>query len=116
MKTTKGKLRNMTTGRLHTEIGDVYQFIEEYIGEKGIMTHHLPSACPPIQTILKRHLPEEYFNGQWIQTSQQMHGLSDIVEIPDMTEDERKEFWETFNKHAADLWDSIKDKTISLTH
>lgn len=107
MKTTKGKLRNMTTGRLHTEIGDVYKFIEEYTGEKGIMTHHIPSACPPIQTILKRHLSAEWFTDEWIKT-----GLDEVVEIPYMTEDERKEFWEAFNKHAADLWDSIKDKTI----
>lgn len=109
MRTTKGALRNITTGRLHTDIGQVYKFIEEYTSEKGIMTHHIPSACPVIQEILKRHLSVEWFTDEWIKT-----GLDEIVEIPDMTEDERMEFWDEFNKRAADLWDSIKDKTIVI--
>src|SRR5690606_34745779 len=102
MKTTVGKLRNITTGRLHTDIGQVYTFIEDYTGEKGIMTHHLPSACPALQEILKRKLDSSWFDGEW-----QREGLDTEVDVPDLTEEERKEFWERFNKANAEMWEAI---------
>jgi hypothetical protein len=107
MKTTKGALRNMTSGRLHTDIGQVYQFIEEYTGEKGIMTHHIPSACRALLPILKTKLGPEWFTDEWIK-----EGLSESVEVSDLTVEERKLFWDSFNGYAAELLDSIKDKTI----
>ncbi len=110
MKTTKGILRNFTTGRLHTDIGEVYKFIEQYTGEPGIMTHHLVSACQPIQFLLKRHLSEDYFDGQWIKD-----GLDEVVEIPDPTREELAAFWQMFNGKAEEVWNAIKDKMITCT-
>lgn len=107
MKTTRGALRNITTGILHTEIGDVYKFIEQYIGEEGIMTHHLPSACRALEPILITKLEPVWFEKVWVKT-----GLSNEVEVPDMTTDEKKAFWESFNELNRKLWDSIQDKTI----
>jgi len=107
MKTTKGKLRNMTTGILHTEIGHVYEFIEEYTGEKGVMTHQIPSACRALEPILKTKLTAEWFTNIW-----DKEGLEIEVECPDMTEDEKQEFWKSYGEYSATMWDKIKDKTI----
>jgi hypothetical protein len=104
MKTTVGKLRNITTGILHTEMGDVYRFLEEYLNASGIM---LPSACRALGPILRRRGPESWFDKAWQKT-----GLDDEVEIADVTEEEKKEFWIAYEQHATELWDSIGNKTI----
>ena len=36
------RLRNLTTGRLHTEIGHVYEDLGRIAGDDGIMTHMIP--------------------------------------------------------------------------
>ncbi len=110
MKTTKGALRNMTTGILHTEIVEVYIFIEDYTGAKGIMTHNIPPACEALQPILRTKLSDEWFTDEWIKT-----GLNEVVEVADMTENEKKAFWEKFNIGASEMWDKIKDKTIIIS-
>ncbi len=107
MKTTKGKLRNITTGILHTDIGGVYTFLEEYLGEKGIMTHQLPSACRALEPILKTKLSEEWFTDEWIK-----EGLDEEIEVEDMTDFERGEFWADYKKKASEMWNKIKDKII----
>ena len=99
MKTTVGKLRSITTGILHTEIGDVYKFFEEYTGQKGIMTHHLPSAFKAIKPVLQSKLPPEWFAEVW-----QKEGLNVDVDVPDMTEDENKEFFVKFNEYNSEMW------------
>jgi hypothetical protein len=109
MKTTVGKLRNITTGILHTNIGDVYKFIEDYTGEQGIMTHQLPSACEALTPILKRKLIKRWFEPVW-----QKEFLDDEVEVPDMTEEEKQEYWKSYGEHSAKIWDLIKHKTIVI--
>ena len=56
------RLRNLTTGILHTDIGHVYEDIEYFIGEKGIMTHMLPRACMALQHYLKSKLEARFFD------------------------------------------------------
>lgn len=107
MITTKGQLRNMTTGILHTSIGDVYVFLEKYLGAKGIMTHQLPSACKALLPFLKTKLPDEWFTDEW-----QKENLNEPAEVADLTEDEKKLFWESYEKYASEMWNNIKDKTI----
>lgn len=107
MKTTKGKLRNITTGILHTNIGDVYIFLEEYLNEKGIMTHQLPSACRALQPILKRKLNKTWFDELWVKD-----GLDAIVEIDNITDEEKTEFWKSYEVYASEMWNVIKDKTV----
>lgn len=109
MRTTKGKLRNVTSGRLHTSIGDVYEFYTAYCGAEGIMTHHIPSAYKALLPILKNKLSDEWFTDEWIKT-----GLEETVEVPEMTQTEKTTFWESFGVYASAMWDSIKDKTIVL--
>lgn len=111
MKTTNGKLRNVTSGILHTEIGDVYKFYEQYLGAEGIMTHQLPSAGKALDSILKRKLTDEWFTKEWIQDKE---WLAKEVEIADLTQEEKDEFWKEYQVHASAMWDNIKDKTIAV--
>lgn len=97
----------MTTGILHTTIGDVYEFIEEYTGEKGVMTHQIPSACRALVPILKTKLPPEWFNEIWLKD-----GLDEPCEVSDLTDEEKRSYWSEYGAYASAMWDSIKDKTI----
>lgn len=110
MQTTKGKLRNITSLILHTKMDDIYTFFEEYTGENGIMTHHLPSAAEAIQPILRnKNLPEEYFIKKHI-----TEGLDEPVELPDLTPEERKQFFDKFGELVTKVWDKIGSKTVHV--
>ena len=56
---------------------------------------------------MKSKLSDEWFNEVW-----EKENLDLEVEVPDLTEDEKKTFWESYGNYAADMWDKIKDKTI----
>jgi len=107
MKTAKGKLRNITTGILHTNIGDVYLFLEEYLDVKGVMTHQLPSACRALNPILKKKLSKDWFTKEW-----QKNGLNEPIELPNLTKQEKILFWKKYEILSSKMWDKIKDKTI----
>ncbi len=47
------RLRNLTTGRLHTKMEDVYADVEYLTGEKGVITHMLPNACRALLPYLR---------------------------------------------------------------
>jgi len=60
------RLRNLTTGILHTEIGHIYEDIELLTGEKGIMTHMLPNAMRAMELILRARLKDDrFFHKTW---------------------------------------------------
>lgn len=111
MKTTNGKLRNITSGILHTGIGEVYNFFESYLGMDGIMTHQLPSACKALQPILKNKLSKDWFTNEWIKDQ---NWQNTETEVPDLTAEEKQEFWKEYEVFASAMWDSIKDKTVVI--
>ena len=55
------RLRNLTTGRLHTEIGHVYEDLEAITGEQGLMTHMLPRAVRAVEPWLREHVTDQRF-------------------------------------------------------
>ena len=60
------RLRNLTTGKMHTKIDDIYEDIEFFTGEKGVMTHMLPNAREAMLPYLKENLPDErYWNNEY---------------------------------------------------
>lgn len=85
------RLRNLTTGRLHTEMGHVYQDIEWFIGEKGIMTHQLPNAMRALEPYLRQRVPEPKF---WEDVYDTTH--TGGYEVAPLDEQERAEFWEAY--------------------
>ena len=63
------RLRNLTTGRLHTEIGHIYEDLETIIGESGLMTHMLPRVMRSVEPWLRKHVKNERFwNGEFDQS------------------------------------------------
>ena len=55
------RLRNLTTGRLHTKIEDIYADIEHLTGEEGVMTHQLPNACRALEPYLREKVTDSRF-------------------------------------------------------
>ena len=47
------RLRNLTTGRLHTKMEHIYADIEHLTGAEGVMTHQLPNACRALEPYLR---------------------------------------------------------------
>lgn len=102
------RLRNLTTGILHTEIGHIYEDIEILTGEKGIMTHMLPRACEAMMPILGERLKkvensERFFNGKW---DKEHMGE---VDMPPFAAHEKAVFWDTY-RALPSLLDKIGSK------
>lgn len=94
------RVRNLTTGILHTEIKHIYEDIEYIIGEQGIMTHHLPAANKALRPYLKEKVKEKRF---WDEKYDTKHtGNIDIVL---MKKHEKKLFWERFDEEIGKFWE-----------
>lgn len=60
------RLRNLTTGRLHTEMGHIYEDLGWITGEQGLMTHMLPRALDAVKPWLEEHVNEpRFWDGEW---------------------------------------------------
>lgn len=60
------RLRNLTTGRLHTEIGHFYEDLEAITGVEGLMTHMLPRAVRAVEPWLREHVTDpRFWNGEY---------------------------------------------------
>ena len=92
------RLRNLTTGILHTEIGDVYEDIEYLTGQKDVMTHMLPNASRALEPWLKKKAPDARLWNNEFDTNH----LGEI-EIDPMNDDDLKEFWERFSNLPSPL-------------
>lgn len=55
------RLRNLTTGRLHTDIACIYEDLELITGQKGLMTHMLPRVLEAVKPWLLEHVTDELF-------------------------------------------------------
>lgn len=85
------RLRNLTTGRLHTEIGCVYQDIEMLTGEEGVMTHTLSRACRALEPYLREKVPDPRF---WEDVYDPTHVGE--IEVPPMDAAAKAEFWKLY--------------------
>jgi len=58
------RLRNLTTGRLHTKMEDCYKDLEWLCGESGLMTHMLPNMLDAAAPWLRQHVTDsKYWDG-----------------------------------------------------
>lgn len=55
------RLRNLTTGKLHTEMGHIYMDLEKITGEKGLMTHMLPRVMHAVEPWLRECVTDMRF-------------------------------------------------------
>ena len=85
------RLRNLTTGRLHTKMEHIYADIEHLTGAEGVMTHQLPNACRALEPYLREKAPDERL---WRDEYDTTH--TGEIDVPPMDESERKAFWERY--------------------
>lgn len=97
------RLRNLTTGRLHTEIGHVYEDIEFLTGDRGVMTHMLPRARRALKAYLREHVPDARFWSDEYDTSH-----TGDIEVRPMNEAEQAAFWSRY----GDLPDPLAGKNV----
>lgn len=85
------RLRNITTGILHTKIEHVYADIEQITGCSGVMTHQLPNACRALGPYLREELQDTRL---W----DRMYDPNHIgeIEVPTMNEAEQKAMWDRY--------------------
>jgi len=85
------RLRNLTTGRLHTEIGHVYEDLGFLTGEPGLMTNMLPRAMKAVEPWLRENIKDERFwNGEWDTAH-----IGEI-ELPEPSKEDKRVFVERF--------------------
>lgn len=85
------RIRNLTTGRLHTEMDHIYEDIEYIVGEKGIMTHMLPNASRALLPYLEKVITDKrFFDGQYDTTH------TGEFTIHPMGIEEQEEFWKRY--------------------
>lgn len=85
------RLRNLTTGRLHTKMEHIYEDIEYFTGQEGVMTHMLPNACKALEPYLQSKITEPRFWDGEYDTEHTGHAL-----IPPMGEVDRAKFFAAY--------------------
>lgn len=106
---TEQRLRNLTTGKLHTSMPDIYEDIEYLTGEKGIMTHQIPNALRALRPFLNTHVKEARF---WDRAFDITHDGEYVIEP--MTEQEQRDFWKRYSELPNPLGLIDKDKIIAV--
>ena len=92
MIVTSQQLRNLTTGRLHTEMGDIYSLIDFITQSPGIMTHQIPRAVKAIEPWLREQVPAvRFWNGEYDPSHEGEYDLAH------MTADENAAFFERYS-------------------
>lgn len=85
------RLRNLTTGRLHTVMDHIYEDIEYLIGVQGIMTHQLPRANRALEPILRaRDLGERLWDDAYDVTH------TGEIDVAPLDANELAAFWEAY--------------------
>ena len=85
------RLRNLTTGRLHTEMDHIYEDLGLITGEKGLMTHMLPRAMRAVEPWLRKKITDPRFWDGEFDTSH-----TGSFDIPAPTREDLKIFFERF--------------------
>lgn len=100
------RLRNLTTGRLHTDVGHIYEDLEAIMGEPGLMTHMLPRAMRAVEPWLREHITDERFwDGEWDSTHTGEYA------IPEPTECDRAAMLQRYRAQP----DPLEDKNVIIT-
>ena len=85
------RLRNLTTQRLHTDIGFIYQDLEWITGQPSLMTHMLPDALKAVTPWLRQHVTDARF---WDDAFDQSHVGS--YHLPEPTAADRQVMGELY--------------------
>ncbi len=97
------RLRNLTTGKLHTDVGCIYEDLELITGEKGLMTHMLGRAATAVEPWLREHVTDPRF---WDGKYDPAH--TGDYPLPEPTVDDRKAMLERYKA----LPNPLEGKTV----
>ncbi|WP_374335419.1 hypothetical protein [Methyloversatilis sp.] len=85
------RMRNLTTGKLHTQMQDIYEDIDAITGVPGVMTHMLPHACSALQPYLKKYATDpRFYDGSYDPSH-----VGEVM-IPVMSAEEKDAFFKRF--------------------
>jgi hypothetical protein len=85
------RLRNLTTGRLHTEMGHIYEDLGVITGESGLMAHMLPRAMRAVEPWLREHVTDaRFWDGEYDTTH------TGEIELPIPTAEDRAAMFERY--------------------
>jgi len=85
------RLRNLTTGRLHTEMGHIYEDLGIITGQSGLMTHMLPRAMRAVEPWLREHVTDlRFWDGKYDTTH------TGTFELPATSETDRTAMFERY--------------------
>ncbi len=85
------RLRNMTTGRLHTKVEHLYEDLEAITGARGLMIHMLPRVMESVEPWLRKHVTDDRFwDGKYDTTNNGKYTL------PEPTESDRAAMFERY--------------------
>ena len=74
------RLRNLTTGRLHTEMVHIYEDLGTITGESGLMTHMLPRAMRAVDPWLRQHVTDpRFWDGEYDTTHTGEFALPEVT-------------------------------------
>lgn len=90
------RLRNLSTGMLHTKIDHVYEDIEYLVGEKGVMTHMLPNAMRALEPYLREKAPDPRLWDDKYYTTHQGE-----IDVTPMEGDAKEEFWKRYKSYPS---------------
>lgn len=85
------RLRNLTTGRLHTEMGHIYEDLGLIMGDEGLMTHMLPRSMKAVEPWLREQVKD---SRMWDGKYDPDHIGS--IELPTPTAKDRELMFERF--------------------
>jgi hypothetical protein len=99
------RLRNLTTGRLHTEMQHIYEDLELITGASGLMTHMLPRISRAVEPWLRQHVTDPRF---W----DDRYDSSHVGEypLPEPTTEDRK----TMLKHYLAQPNPLAGKDVTI--
>jgi len=85
------RLRNLTTGRLHTEMQHIYEDLELITGKSGLMTHMLPRMSRAVDPWLRQLVTDPRF---WDDKYDPLHVGE--YPLPEPTAEDRKAMIERY--------------------
>lgn len=89
------RLRNLTTGILHTRMQDIYEDIEHLTGSKGVMTHQLGMASKALKPYLMKVATDSRL---WDGRHDSSH--TGEIEVLPLQDADLAEFWARYDEEV----------------